>query len=92
MAKEHNGAGIWFDPQNFVPVNQEIVAMDCEVMSADGGSVRLIQTGMYEVTEDGKERWHVPQAFSVLLYWMRYPQLLNKENSIKQLQPMKVIL
>jgi hypothetical protein len=89
---EHNGAGIWFDPQNFVPVNQEIVALDCEIQSAEGGVVRLIQTGMYEVDAENRERWHVPQAFTTLLYWMRYPQLLDKESHIKLLKQPKVII
>lgn len=92
MAKEHHGAGIWFDPQKFVPANQEIVAMDCELQSAEGGVVRIVMTGMYERTEDGRELWHAPQTFTTLLYWMRYPQLLDRHNNIKLLKQPKVII
>ena len=89
---EHNGAGIWFDPQNFVPVNQEIVALDCEIPNAEGGVVRLIQTGMYEIDAEKRERWYAPQPFTALLYWMRYPQLLDKQNNIKLLKQPKIII
>jgi len=89
MGKEHNGAGIWFDPQNFVPQHQEIVAMDCLINNADGGMVRIIQTGMYEVREDRQEVWHSPQPFKVINRWMRYPALIEIE--LLRVQP-KVIL
>lgn len=91
MAKEHNGAGIWFDPQNFVPADQEIIAIDCEVALADGGRARLIQTGMYAVDKTGLESWYVPRPFVRLLYWMRYPQQLSVENNIKQIKKTSII-
>lgn len=90
MGKEHNGAGIWFDPQNFVPQHQEIIAIDCLIPSAEGGMVRIIQTGMYEVREeDGREVWHSPQPFKVINRWLRYPPLIEVE--LVKVQP-KVIL
>jgi len=84
MSKEHNGAGIWFDPERFTPNNEEIVAMDCFVKNADGVMVRIIQTGMYEVRATGREVWHAPQQFDQLWRWMRYPTLIDQ--TLKQIK------